>query len=64
MVTKSFWGPFKELWEVSAKDRFCEFDGNGWHDKAPKDKKYRKMFVRLEDHLKHPDIFVLAPPEV
>lgn len=61
---KSYWGPFNELWEVSAKNRFCDFENGIWHDKAPKDKKYRTLYVKLEDHLKSPDVVVLGTKKV
>ena len=62
---KTYWGPFDELWEVSAKNRFCNFDNNcTWHDSPPKDKRYRSLYVKLEDHLASPDVVVLGAMKV
>lgn len=50
---------YDTLWEASARDRFCHFDGK-WHNKPSKDKQYAKKYIRLEDHVRQPDVVVLG----
>lgn len=58
-VTNTFWGPFTELWECTAKERFCDFSMGIWKDVAPKDKHYKKLYVSLDKYLERPGVLVV-----
>jgi hypothetical protein len=56
---KAYWGPFPTLVEASAKERFCDFGNGIWVDSPIKDKKYRKLYVPLDEYIKRADVIIL-----